>query len=288
MISALLLVLPAPVFLPQPQEPAATAEKTEKKAEKRAFPKLQGPDKRKAEGWLLDLRSSKKDETADAARDGLSALGAAVVPAAIQYWTKMGEERLPYLVAVLDAALADLDLDLAWKEVDKKTAPEARVYLVRRVADSQRKDALELLAARLKDAEEGSREAYEAARGLAWRKDDRGLAGLLAATGEDWGEHRDRLRKDFAKIERGPLSVQTAGLVRQAKSREDRLAALHLFELVGGKTQLGAMKPVLRDPDNIIKLAAINACRAVHGEEPVDNASVMQIIDLGRSWEARI
>ena len=150
MIAALLLALPAAPLLAPPQDPPAA--EAPKKAEKRAFPKLKGPAKKKVEGWLYEVRKSKKLPTAEAARDSLIAEGAAVVPAAIAYWSKVDAKRLPYLVAVLDGVLEDADLDLAWKEVGKKTAPEARVYLVRRIADSRREDAGALLAARLEGA----------------------------------------------------------------------------------------------------------------------------------------
>ncbi len=287
MIATLLLLCPAPTApaaLPQdPPRPEAP-----EKAAKRAFPKLKKADQKKVAGWLLELRKGKKKETVLAAREALLAQGAGVVPACLAYWPKLDEERLPHLLAVLDGVLAEAELDLAWKEVGKKTPAAARVYLVRRIADSERKDAAALLRERLAEAETDSREAYEAARGLAWRRDESGVDAILAATSVDWADHRDRLRQDFAGLERGPLSVAASQRFRLAEGRPARLAALRLFELVGGPTQLAAMKPALRDPDNMIKLAAVNACRAIHGEEPVDKASVMQIIELSRSWESKL
>ncbi|RMH03830.1 MAG: hypothetical protein D6702_04610 [Planctomycetota bacterium] len=288
MIAALLLALPAASLPPQEPAPAAREAAPRQDQRRRAFPRLSLSARKKAGGWLHDIRSGKKEETAAAARDGLIGLGAGVVPEALRAWARTGGKRLPYLVAVLDRVLSDRDLDLAWREVDARTAAGARIYLVRRVADSAREDAVEFLAARLAEAEAGGREAYEAARGLALRGDERALDPLLAALTGDWRHDRDRIRADFAGIERGPLSVAAAARVRAAQGREARLASLRLFGLVGAEPQLGAVKPLLGDPDHMVKLAAINACRALAGEEPVDEASVMEIIRLSREWEGRI
>ncbi len=300
MIAATLLFLaapaaPLPLFLPAHDAGAAERQdgQDEEKREKRRFPSLNSSERKKASEGLHELRRSKKIETAEAALEELVALGAGVVPDALDAWARFedGEEeeraRLPLLVALLDRALADADLDLAWREVGRRTAAGARRYLVRRLADSERKDAAEMLAERLEEAGD-AREAYEAARGLAWRELDAGLPALLAAAAEDWGENRARLRADFAGLERGPLSVQVSGMIRAAKTRDDKLAALRLFELVGGKAQLSGLKPALRDPDNAVKLAVINACRAVHGQDPVDQASVMQIIQFCQEWEGKL
>lgn len=300
MIAALLLALPTAGLVAPPsaalppqeqqpgQEPAKPDQPVKKAPEKRAFPKLKSTEIKQLGESLYQLRAAKLEETALAAGELVVAFGAGAVPACLADFGKFEGERLALLTGVLDRVLVDADLDLAWREVGKKTPAATRNYLVRRIADSTREDAAKLLVERLNEASEGSREAYEAGRGLAWRGDRSGLPAVLRGVADDWTEGRERLRRDFAGIERRPLSAPAAELVKGAPDRAGRLAALHLFELVGAPAQLVSLKPALADPDNMVKLAAVNACRVANGEEPVDTASVMQIIELSRAWEERL
>ena len=295
MIATFLLCLPvtalpaSPRALPDDAHCAARLQepKPEKaSSKKRSFPRLTSPDKRKVSESLTSLRKAKTEEDLAAARAMLAEVGSGAVPQCIKGFGKTEEERLPELVAVMDVILADEDLDLAWKEVDKRTAVAARSYLTRRVAQSEREDAHERLAALLEDPD--AEVSYQAARGLAWRADAAALPILHGAVQKRWTKEKSLLRSDFAGVERGPLSSGVVSLMSVGSAKE-KAAAVHLFELFGVKEQARSLKPHLDETNPQIRLAAINACRVViDGDAPVEKAAITQIVEMAEQWKQRL
>ncbi len=286
LLTALLLLPGTPRLASSPplQEPAP-AEKPARKP-RRAFPRLSLSQRHAAEEALLTLRTGRTPETRAAAADALVELGSGVVPSCLAYFRRIGAERAPLLREVLDRALAEADLDLAWKALGRKADPAARAYLVRRWADSSRKDAGTFLAKALADPDPEVR--WQAARGLAWRGEKGAVPVLHTLLQERWDQDRDGVVTDFRGLPRGPLSGAVLPLLRRP-DRAERLAAIRLFGLVGFRDHARVLKPLLDDPDRLVKLAAINACRAIiDGEPPLERPSVFRDIELAREWKERL
>lgn len=252
----------------------------------RQFPRLTPTDKARVDLNLYTLRAGKTEAARAAARAVLVSCGAGAVPPSLAAFDRFPGERVGELRAVLDRILAEGDLDLALAECGPKAPPAARAYVARRVADSQREDAAVLLRPLLSDRDAAA--AYEAGRGLLARGDPAGLPPVLGAVRLLWKQDEARLRGDFASFPRGPVSAAAAELVR-ASAAEDRLAAVRLFGLVGAPQHARVLKAVLDDPDQQLKLNAINACRAVvDGAPPLERPSVHQIIEEAEAWKGRL
>lgn len=275
MMLALLLAI-----APCAQEPAAPPPKKD-------FARLSGLQHKAAQEDLVALRRAEKEEARLALRARLVALGEGVIPALFEAAPKSSEAgRFGDLAAVLDAVLVEADLHLAWRLL-KKTAPaELRIHLARRWADSARKDAAEFLAPLLADPTPGL--AYQAGRGLLRRGDRAGVPAVLEALRTRWTKEAATLRADFAGLERGPL----ADLPREplaANNYAERLLGVRLFELFGVKEQARLLMPLLGESDTTLRLAAIDACRAVvDGAPPLEKPSMTQIIEEAEAWKKRL
>ncbi len=280
----LLLAAPPPAA-PALQDPApAPAENPPE-----PFPALRGRDKESAEKALLTLRRGKTPKQRQEAARTLAAIGRGAVPLILKGAFRFDEERMPELLAALDGCLAEADLGLAWKEhegLGKKRVPALRRHLVRRIADSGCKDAVQRLLLLLEDEDPGV--AWEAARGLAWRGRREALPVLHRGILERWSREHERIRADFAGLPRGPLSAAASSLLSRG-SRDEQVAAVHLFELLGVAEHAGLLRRALQNSDYNLRLAAINACRVVvDGDPPLERPSVFEQVEMARTWEERL
>lgn len=250
----------------------------------RTFPPLKTVEREKLDKALFQMRSAKTAKARGEARAAVA--GAAAVPACLQAFAKFDAERLADLRGVLDQVLVAADLDLALAEAGPTAAPAARYYVARRLADSPREDGAELLHPLLADADPEL--AYQAARGLALRGDARAVAVLHAAVRDRWKEGEKALREDLAAVPRGPLSAAASATVQNG-DRDQRLAGIRLFSLIGTKEHARVLRPALDDPDQQILLNAINACRAVvDGAPPLERPSSPQIIEQVQLWKGKL
>ncbi len=274
---------------PPAPEQGGEEEVVQEKPLKKAFDKLSGSKRKKAGKALSLLRGGKTEEARANASETLLALGEGVVPQVLKSWDSLVEaERQPELLALIDALLDDDALHLAWPhgKAEATSAVGMRAYIMRRWADSERKDAADVLAARIDD--EQPELAYQAARGLAMRGDGAGFDAIAAWVRASWADQADTLRADFADVERGSMSSKAAQLANSSK-RKNRLAGLHLFELVGIRQHAILLKAALSESDTSLRLAAINACRAaVDGDEALKRPSMTEIIERAENWKKRL
>ncbi|TAH34540.1 MAG: hypothetical protein EYC70_16530 [Planctomycetota bacterium] len=253
---------------------------------RRAFPRLKPPEQERLEQALFQMRSAKTAEARAEARAAVVAAGAGGVPASLRAFAKFEAERAGELRGVLDKTLAEADLDLALAESGPKAAPAARHYVVRRIADSRRDDALKHLAPLLQDAD--AETAFQAARGLALRDDTACVPVLHSAVRARWKDEEALLRAELAQVPRGALSAPVSGLVGVG-AREDRLAGIRLFALVGVREHARVLRAALDDTDQQILLNAVNACRAVvDGEPPLERPSSPQLIEQVQLWKSKL
>ena len=278
--------VPPPAVVRQ-EPPPKEQEEEIKPPPKQAFAKLSGSQRKQARGALAALRGGRTVEARAEGYATLQELGEGVVPLLLGDWAALVEaERLAELQTLLDALLAADALHLAWQEVASAAPGAARAYVVRRWRDSDRKDLLEFLGARLADAD--PEVAYAAAVGLLRRGDTRGWQPVVDYVTEHWVARAAAIRADFAGLERGPLTGRAAAAL-DARKRTDRLAGLHLFELFGVPEQAALLMPALSESDTTLRLAAIDAARAVvDGAAPLERPSMTEIIERAEAWKKRI
>lgn len=295
MILSLLLPLlcppAAPACLPSCllplQETAPETDSLEKKPKKKKFARLTSPKKKAAQKALRLIEKGEKEEELAEGVAQLLELGEAVIPLSFDAVKRIeGTGRLDSLWTVLDTILVDDDLELGWKSVKTKHLDALRIYLVRRWAESSLKESEAFLTEHM--AHENPELAYQAARGLARRGVASAVPAIEAQVAEKWLKEAARIRADFAGIKRGPLVSEITPLLQRKRFKE-KLTAIRMYELFGVEEQARLLTPFLSESDTTLRLAAINACRAIISkEEPLDRPSMTEIIERAEAWKAKL
>jgi len=279
--------LPAHIHYIQEPENGNQEQKPKAKPKKKKFARLTSPMKKSVQkGMRLIEKGEEEEDIADGVAD-LKGIGEAAIPLCFDSVVRMEKAgRLDPLWEALNQILIDDDLELAWKSVKKKHVDALRIYLVRRWADSSLKNCEEFLSEHMES--ENPDIAYEAARGLARRGVASAVPAIEAQVAKQWLKQADRLRADFAGIERGPLVAAITPLLKRKRFKE-KLAAIRMFELFGVEDQARLMTPFLSESDTTLRLAAINACRVIIAkEEPLERPSMTEIIERAEAWKAKL
>ena len=86
----------------------------------------------------------------------------------------------------------------------------------------------------------------------------------------------------------------TLGKLAPTASRHDLYMALSyavrdrlMMRYLATKNQEVIVRNYLTAEDNNVKKAAVNAMRALHGEEPDEKLSVFQVIEEAKKWQSR-
>ncbi len=271
----------------EPEAPKQDPEAEKEKPEKKKFARLTSPNKKVVQAGLRALEKGKKQEDVDAGVETLLGVGEAAVPMCLQAVARMEKaDRIAPLWQTLDQILVDDDLKLAWSILRKKEPDAIKVYLVRRYADSERKDAGKFLAPLVKSESAGV--AYESARGLVLRGDKEALGIIEQHVSSRWLKEAGTFRSDFASVKREPLSSSVTQWL-QRKRLKEKLAGLRMFELFGIEEHARLVAPFLSESDTSLRLAAINACRVVIAkEEPLERPSMTEIIERAEAWKAKL
>ncbi|MBT3340181.1 MAG: hypothetical protein HOM34_06965 [Planctomycetes bacterium] len=259
----------------------------ETKKEKRKLPRLKSSKKKIVTKALGVMGRAKKEVTAAEAAEEVREVGRAASLECIRVFANIEKaERLPLLLSVLAEILPDEDLDLVWAKLTKKTAPSARVYLLRRWADSKRKDAAKFLLTQLKN--ESSAERFEVARGLAFRGEVKAIPELHVQLKARWTKESELLRADLTGLPREALGASLEPYL-SSPIYDDLLAGLRLYSFCGRPRDAALLLPALRDNRSQIRLAAINACRiTLDGSEPLERPSMTQLVEEGENWKKKI
>jgi hypothetical protein len=286
-LTAVPAALPLATQEPPPEEGEEREEVEQDPPPKKDFDKLSSAKRKKARNALTALKGGRTEEARAAAVETLRELGEGAVPLLLDAWPDLAEaERMDALYGLLDALLAEDALHLAWRQVAEDAPSAARAWVVTRWDGSARKDVVEFLAARISDP--APEVAYAAARGLLKRDDARGWDVVAAWVAEHWTEQADSLRADFAGLPRGPMAGRAAAALNATK-RKARLAGLHLFELFGVVENAALLLPALSESDTTLRLAAIDAARAVvDGDAALERPSMTGIIERAEAWKKRI
>jgi hypothetical protein len=94
----------------------------------------------------------------------------------------------------------------------------------------------------------------------------------------------------------GPLVAEVLPRARSAEcgdwvftaiapaSAADQMAGLRLARYLMVRQQGVILRTYLQAPDHTVKREAINTARVLHGEEPIENLSVFQAIEMAKQW----
>lgn len=266
---------PAPAAAPTAQRPAKLAE----------WPELKPLDRDRAMGLLGQFA---KDDPAlrDQAHAALVAMGDATAPLLfLQLDDRAGptDERNKKICKVLDEVLDQRHGALLAREC-RKPKVVLRRYAVLRMCTFLDPELAPALQAASKDKDEEVR--LLASLGLLSLKHQEGLGPVLERARKDWASLRELAAKTLPNA-RSPEACQWV-LDAIAKTGPLEMAAgLRLLRSLAPRELAGMIKPRLDAEDHNVKKEAVNAMRAIHGEEPIENMSVFQAIEMAKAWKAR-
>jgi hypothetical protein len=236
------------------------------------------------------LRKARTPEMAAGARAGLAAAGAAAVPELLD---ALAKERSPEARGRIAASIGELTgaahTRLLARELERP-APAVRIVALRRMAafpDPGLRDAAEAHRDAL-GAEAGAEEVYAAALFATSTGSLAGLEELCRAAGAAWNERAQEMLPALRGA-RGREASALAARWLAGPERERRLGALRLLAGVGDAAAARAVVPALDDQDPAVRVAAINALRAiVDGAPPLEQLPVFEAIEHAQRWKERM
>jgi HEAT repeat protein len=253
-------------------------------ASRPAWPRLGAGDEDRVKGLIARL-GHKEPEEAARAEAALVETGTAAAPAMITRLSDGEENHNEVLERILDQVVhKEHVLLLVPYLADRRLS--VRRFAAMRIAFYGNADMKPVFLGMRKDQEPEI--AFMAELALARIGDQTSLPALLSAARESWSEKGAEIR--FAA--RGLKgSKATTFLMEKLDSRDIRteLSALRLLSVVGTKECVARIGLLLESTSHLHKKEAINALRGIlDGEEPLDDLSVFQAIDMAKEWKERL
>lgn len=285
-LTAMALALTLPFVAPnavassQDPPPDAPRPKVQKAAE---WPTLSDPDKDKVRALVGQFRKPDA-KLHEPAKKALIAVGDGAAPVLFQQVSDRADNVNAQLFAVLDAVLDGRHAALIAREA-KKPSVELRRYLTMRMCRFVDADLLPVLQASRQDKDEAT--AFHGALGALALRSKEALPEVLAYAKIHWGDVAGVVA-DVLPAARGK---EAAGWVFEAIDKApvpEQMTGLRLLRYLATKEQASALRPFLEATDHAVKKEAVNAVRVLHGEAPVDNLPVFQVIELAKKWLQKI
>lgn len=248
------------------------------------------------EALLVEIEKLCKASTEEmerTARESLAAAGASAVPFLLD---RYGKERADGARdRLLDVATSSTDASmtrLLAARFEDKNQPVRAFALWRAAAfpDPELKAPAEKAWAKVQKLGEkaDANERYAAALCCASAGSTAGFEALLEAAGAKWDKKKRELRAALEGARAKEASTWALARVKP-DDRKATVAALRLLAGCGVKEDAGAIKGLLDNEDNSIRVAAINALRGmVDGEGPLEDISAFEAIETARKWKGRI
>jgi hypothetical protein len=181
---------------------------------------------------------------------------------------------------VLDEIVTDRHAALVAREV-KQPSVELRRYLVRRLCGFDDPELVPVFETAAKDKDEDV--AIYAALGLLTQKKKAGLERVLQAAKQRWQEFGPLIADVLPRARSADCGDWVFAAIAQA-SAADQMAGLRLARYLMIKQQGVILRTYLQAPDHTVKREAINTARVLHGEQPIENLSVFQAIEMAKQW----
>lgn len=280
LLGALAAPLAAQQQTPPPDRPPADKPAADKPLPKLAeWPALKPPEQERVAALVGQFH--KPDEALrKSAQEQLIALGEGTVPILFRQVSDRPENVNDQLFLVLDRLLGPQHAALMARET-RGNRLELRRYLVRRLCrfvDPEMKPVLQA-ATKDKDAEV----TFCAHLGLLALREQTSLQPVLERCRTEWADRRELVAAVLPAGRSEPLGTAVAELI--AKSPPPvQATGLRLFRYLGTKQQAGIARSYLVAEDHGVKREAVNAMRALNGEEPIENLSVFQTIEMAKEW----
>lgn len=287
---------------------AARAQAREEIVRAESWPKLDAATADKVKLDVERLRKARTPEMGVQARDALVAAGAGVAPPLLAALGREEDrEAQARIVEVLDRVTGEEHTRLLAKEFAAKS-PTLRKWALSRAARFQdpgvAKPAEEALERARKGLEKKQSDKEELARAAIACAAAGSLAGfdvLQANAYDNWGKYGQDAHAALAGV-RGPQATQRAAAVLTpadspkpndpALKPADRARIVGALRLLGGcgdESARAIVKPFLDSNDNTVRIAAINAVRALlDGEPPLVDLPVFDAVELAKKLKARL
>jgi hypothetical protein len=247
------------------------------------WPELKETDKDRVMSLIAQFRKD-DEQLRESASSQLKALGVGAIPLMfIQVSDRPGNVN-GYLFALFDSMLDREHAALMARE-SKKPKVELRRYLMRRLCAFNDPEMLPVLKAATKDSD--ARTAFYAQIGELGLGDRTHLAAVLDYSKLNWKDEGALV----AVVLPAARSHEAGDAVFEAIAKApaaDQMAGLRLVRYLATKEQSMLLKRYLGSPDHTVKKEAINAARVLHGEEPIEDLTVFQAIELSKQWLTKL
>jgi len=259
-----------------PKAPAAAPAKIEKLNE---WPKASEGDNKTLTGVVGQFA---KPEVAlhEPAHKKLVAAGDVAAPIVMGAVNDRTPEVNGKLFAVLDQLLTARHGALLAREV-KKPKVELRRYLTLRMTKFHDADLLPTLNELRKDKDELT--AFYASLGALALQQRDAIAAVADYTKTRWSDVGALVAEVLPAARSAEAGTAVLESIAKANAA-DQMAGLRLLRYLLTKEQAGALKTYLNSPDHTVKREAINAARVLHGEPPIENLPVFQVVKHQQEW----
>lgn len=184
------------------------------------------------------------------------------------------------LFAVLDQLLTARHGALLAREV-KKPKVELRRYLTLRMTKFHDADLLPALNELRKDKDELT--AFYASLGALALQQRDAIAAVAEYSKTRWSDVGALVAEVLPAARSAEAGTAVLESIAKANAA-DQMAGLRLLRYLLTKEQAGALKTYLNSPDHTVKREAINAARVLHGEPPIENLPVFQVVKHQQEW----
>jgi len=231
-------------------------------------------------------------EMAASGKEGVVAEGAAAVPSVLD---RYGREKVEDAAARLRTILLEItvadQMRLLAKEFESKDLPHRTFALWRCAAFPDKEIKPQAEAAWAKVVKQGDKadsdERYAAALCATASGSMAPFDVIFEIAQKSWAKKGLELRVALESV-RGAEATQKV-VAKLGGERKAKIAALKMLAGCGDRTVLPTLKPLLDESDNEIRVVTINALRGiVDGDEPLEQLSSFEAIEMAKKWKTRI
>ena len=235
---------------------------------------------------LVDQFKKPEVELHDPAAQKLVELGETAAPLVMSHVTDRPDADAfnNRLFSVLDRTLSHKHAALMAREA-KKPKVELRRYLTLRMCRLCDADLTTQLNATRKDKDE--RTAFYASLGALALKQKEALPEVLAYTRAHWSEVQALVAEVLPAARSAEAAQQVFEHIAKANAAT-QMNGLRLLRYLMVKEQGVVLRTYLSASDNAVLREAVNTARALHGEAPIENLPVFQVIEMAKQWLQKV
>jgi hypothetical protein len=220
------------------------------------------------------------------AQGQLAELGDGATPLIMQHVSDRADAAAlnQQLFAVLDGKLGPRHAALMAREA-KKPKLELRRYLTLRMCKLVAPELAAHLTATRTDKDPQT--AFYAALGALALKQQEALPDVLAYARRNWLEIAPLVAEVLPAARSPDCGKWVFEHIAKAPAA-DQMTGLRLARYLMVKDQSVILRSYLSASDNAVKREAVNAARVLHGETPLENLPVFQVIEMAELWKKKL